>query len=217
VSSSINLDRDGGSGSAGSSSEDAGLSSDGDGDDSDDDDSDDDDDAAPVSQSELGGLSDDSPDGDDDDGDDFSDDGGASGGATNQAQQQRPAPGRAAFRTGGPRTTMSSLAGQAPATEGGADISKPADWPTELPGAEGGGPSWIVGMHREPLWSDAAQGCSPFSYCDKGVADRGHKFQRTVNPYVDKRRTFDPYAQATEAGTRRGGRPIPGTPPKTRR
>ncbi len=82
----------------------------------------------------------------------------------------------------------------------GADISHPADWPTELPGADGDGPSWIVGMHREPLWSDSMQGCSPFEYCDKTEADRGHRMQKTVNPYVDKRRTFDPYAQSTVAG-----------------
>ena len=94
---------------------------------------------------------------------------------------------------------VSSLADR-PKTEDGADISHPPDWPTDLPGASGSGPSWIVGMHREPLWSDSAQGCSPFEYCDKGLADRGHKFQRTANPYQDKRRTFDPYAQATEEG-----------------
>ena len=95
---------------------------------------------------------------------------------------------------------VSTLADRPRTEDPGADISHPPDWPTELPGADGDGPSWIVGMHREPLWSDSAQGCSPFEYCDKGVADRGHRFQRTANPYQDKRRTFDPYAQATERG-----------------
>ena len=95
-------------------------------------------------------------------------------------------------------THLSSLA--VPPADKIQDVGGGADWPKDLPGAEGGGPSWIVGMHREPLWSDSYQGCSPFEYCDKGQGDRGHKHQKTVNPYVDKRRTFDPYAQAKKEG-----------------
>ncbi|KAJ1484522.1 hypothetical protein T484DRAFT_2504674 [Baffinella frigidus] len=57
-------------------------------------------------------------------------------------------------------------------------------------------------MHREPLWSDAqtyASGGLTVAAL-KGRADHGHRFQRTTNPFSDKRRTFDPYAQATEEG-----------------
>jgi hypothetical protein len=76
-----------------------------------------------------------------------------------------------------------------------------ADWPSELPGAYGDDTSWIVGEHREPLWSDSQTGtCGLTTPCPKGRADSGHGFQRTTNPFADKRRTFDPYAQETAEG-----------------
>lgn len=82
------------------------------------------------------------------------------------------------------------------------DASGDADWPADLPGAYGDDTSWIVGMHREPLWSDAqtyaAGGLTVPA--EKGRADHGHALQRTTNPFYDKRRTFDPYAQASEEG-----------------
>jgi hypothetical protein len=95
-----------------------------------------------------------------------------------------------------------TLAGEeVPPTEDIADVSDDASWPRDLPGAMGDDTSWVVGMHREPLWSDSQTGaCGTTIPCEKGQADRGHDFQRNTNPWVDKRRTFDPYAQATEEG-----------------
>ena len=77
------------------------------------------------------------------------------------------------------------------------DVSGDSDWPTDLRGADGDDTSWIVGMHREPLWSDAQTYASGGLTvpAPKGRADHGHGFQRTTNPFSDKRRTFDPYAQ----------------------
>eukprot|EP00286_Rhodomonas_abbreviata_P024028 CAMPEP_0181302812 /NCGR_PEP_ID=MMETSP1101-20121128/8203_1 /TAXON_ID=46948 /ORGANISM="Rhodomonas abbreviata, Strain Caron Lab Isolate" /LENGTH=1036 /DNA_ID=CAMNT_0023408301 /DNA_START=10 /DNA_END=3120 /DNA_ORIENTATION=+ len=98
----------------------------------------------------------------------------------------------------------------APAAEGAegddeekaiSDITGYPDWPKDLPGAYGDDTSWIVGEHREPLWSDSmTNGCGLTTPCEKGRADRGHAFQTTYNAFNDKRRTFDPYAQATEEG-----------------
>ena len=69
-------------------------------------------------------------------------------------------------------------------------------WPSSLPGAEGSGTSWIAGMHREPMWSQAATGaCGSGDACPEGQADRGHFFQRDENPWVDKREVFDAYGQ----------------------
>ncbi len=88
----------------------------------------------------------------------------------------------------------------------------PESWPRSLPGAEGGGTSWIAGrhvmpaavhtqhrmircgwcvpsgMHREPMWTQAATGaCGDDEPCPLGRADQGHFFQRDDNPWVDKR------------------------------
>jgi hypothetical protein len=88
----------------------------------------------------------------------------------------------------------------------------PESWPRSLPGAEGGGTSWIAGrhvlpadvhtqprmitcgccvstgMHREPMWTQAATGaCGNDEPCPLGRADQGHFFQRDDNPWVDKR------------------------------
>ena len=80
--------------------------------------------------------------------------------------------------------------------EGWGDASGNADWPHELPGAAGDDTSWIVGMHREPFWSDSmTHACGLTDPCPTGRADRGHRMQTETNPYVDKRRTFNPYAQ----------------------
>eukprot|EP00960_Hanusia_phi_P004031 118346-Hanusia_phi.AAC.1 len=81
------------------------------------------------------------------------------------------------------------------------DVSGQPDWPSDLPGAMGDDTSWIVGMHREPFWSDSmTHSCGLTTPCEKGRADRGHGFQKATNPWVDKRRTFDPYAQSSETG-----------------
>ncbi len=96
-----------------------------------------------------------------------------------------------------------SLAGddEKPATDDIADVTGSADWPKNLPGAMGDDTSWVIGMHREPLWTDSQTGaCGTTTPCEKGMADRGHGFQMTTNPWTDKRRTFDPYAQAEEEG-----------------
>ena len=72
-------------------------------------------------------------------------------------------------------------------------------WPSSLPGAEGSGTSWIAGMHREPMWSQAATGaCGSEDECPEGQADRGHFFERDENPWVDKRVVFDAYGQQYE-------------------
>lgn len=70
-------------------------------------------------------------------------------------------------------------------------------WPQYLPGADDeGGSSWIVGEHREPLWSQAqTYSCGDDTPCPIGQADKGHLFQRDDNPYVDKREVFDAYGQ----------------------
>ena len=47
----------------------------------------------------------------------------------------------------------------------------PENWPSSLPGADGDDTSWIVGMHREPLWSQAQTGaCGTTTPCPLGKA-----------------------------------------------
>jgi len=75
------------------------------------------------------------------------------------------------------------------------EITPTAGWPRDLMGATGDDTSWIVGMHREPLWTDSmTHACGLTDPCPSGRADRSHGMQMDTNPYVDKRRTFDPYA-----------------------
>eukprot|EP00802_Teleaulax_amphioxeia_P002202 Tamp_02204.p1 GENE.Tamp_02204~~Tamp_02204.p1 ORF type:complete len:959 (+),score=270.76 Tamp_02204:249-2879(+) len=75
------------------------------------------------------------------------------------------------------------------------ELTPTAGWPRDLAGATGDDTSWIVGMHREPLWSDSmTRACGLTDPCPTGRADRGHGMQMDTNPYNDKRRTFDPYA-----------------------
>jgi hypothetical protein len=75
------------------------------------------------------------------------------------------------------------------------ELTPTAGWPHDLPGATGDDSSWIVGMHREPLWTDSmTRACGLTDPCPTGRADRGHGMQMDRNPFDDKRRTFDPYA-----------------------
>jgi len=98
--------------------------------------------------------------------------------------------------------TLQALAPVAGAAEGDEDdektygeISPTAGWPRDLAGASGDDTSWVVGMHREPLWTDSmTHACGLTEPCPTGRADHGHGMQMDTNPYVDKRRTFDPYA-----------------------
>ena len=88
------------------------------------------------------------------------------------------------------------------------ELTPTAGWPHDLPGATGDDSSWIVGMHREPLWTDSmTRACGLTDPCPTGRADRGHGMQMDRNPFDDKRRTFDPYAYGdayADAETRKG-------------
>ena len=75
------------------------------------------------------------------------------------------------------------------------DLTPDSGWPHDLIGATGDDTSWIVGMHREPLWTDSmTHACGLTDPCPTGRADRGHGMQMDSNPYNDRRRIFDPYA-----------------------
>jgi len=75
------------------------------------------------------------------------------------------------------------------------ELTPTAGWPHDLAGASGEDTSWVVGMHREPLWTDSmTHACGLTDPCPTGRADHGHGMQMDTNPYTDKRRTFDPYA-----------------------
>lgn len=53
---------------------------------------------------------------------------------------------------------------------------------------DSGGTSWIVGMHRQPMWTQAqTHSCGDSWPCAIGEADKGHFFQRGTNPFSDKR------------------------------
>eukprot|EP00291_Cryptomonas_curvata_P016821 CAMPEP_0172165796 /NCGR_PEP_ID=MMETSP1050-20130122/8615_1 /TAXON_ID=233186 /ORGANISM="Cryptomonas curvata, Strain CCAP979/52" /LENGTH=152 /DNA_ID=CAMNT_0012836315 /DNA_START=100 /DNA_END=554 /DNA_ORIENTATION=+ len=63
------------------------------------------------------------------------------------------------------------------------------------------GPSWIVGDHRKPMWSQSQtfsldDGLEPYNSLYRRLTlrklDRGHFFQEDTNPSVDKRMVFDP-------------------------
>ncbi|EKX35237.1 hypothetical protein GUITHDRAFT_146646 [Guillardia theta CCMP2712] len=85
--------------------------------------------------------------------------------------------------------------------ETGADVTDVGETTREdyVPGVYGplsSGTSWVIGMHRKPMWSESqTYACSTTTPCKKGKADRAHFFQQDTNPYVDKRRVFDSYAQ----------------------
>ena len=101
-----------------------------------------------------------------------------------------------------PRTLQALAPEEGAGDEGGDDekkiageITPTAGWPRDLMGASGDDTSWIVGMHREPIWTDSmTHACGLTDPCPTGRADHGHGMQMDSNPYVDKRRTFDPYA-----------------------
>ena len=62
------------------------------------------------------------------------------------------------------------------------------------------GPSWIVGDHRQPMWSQSQtysfDGLEPYNDLYGRLLlrklDRGHFFQQDTNPWQDKRMVFDP-------------------------
>ena len=62
------------------------------------------------------------------------------------------------------------------------------------------GPSWIVGDHRKPMWSQSQTysigGLEPYNDLYRRLAlrklDRGHFFQQDTNPWQDKRMVLDP-------------------------
>ena len=66
--------------------------------------------------------------------------------------------------------------------DGTTDITSMGEerFPTEVSGqVEDGGTSWIVGEHREPMWSQAqTYACGTDKPCPIGKADQGHFFQR---------------------------------------
>jgi hypothetical protein len=73
--------------------------------------------------------------------------------------------------------------------------------------------SWVVGEHRQLHWSDSqTYACSTTSVCRKGKADSHHSFQADTNPYVDKRRVFDPYAQLDRSDHKHGRTSYPWDP-----
>jgi hypothetical protein len=75
------------------------------------------------------------------------------------------------------------------------------------------GTSWVVGVHREPHWSDSmTYACGTTTPCKMGDADRGHYFQRDTNPFVDKRRVFDREGQLDQDNHDTGADSFPWDP-----
>jgi len=73
--------------------------------------------------------------------------------------------------------------------------------------------SWIIGVHRDPMWSDSmTYACGTTTPCAQGKADKAHVMQSDTNPFVDHRRVFDAEAQASVLKPGRGKEAFPWDP-----